>query len=109
LRRSCACGGDANLSGPAYFVSHGASRFPELVLVLQGDGVTVDLSSETSISHAGVTSSTFRTIPDVPVSTFELNLPEGPSSALAANGDLCAAGRIRTVLVRGEPGGASVI
>jgi hypothetical protein len=77
------------LSGPVYFVSHGGAKFPELVVVLQGDGVTVDLHGETFISKAGITSSTFRTVPDVPVSTFELKLPTGPHSALAANGNLC--------------------
>jgi hypothetical protein len=29
-------------------------------------------------------------VPDVPVGSFELVLPAGPDSALAANGDLCA-------------------
>ena len=37
----------------------------------------------------GVTSTTFKTVPDQPFSTFELTLPEGPYSALAANGNLC--------------------
>jgi hypothetical protein len=82
-------GREANLTGPAIFVSHGGKRFPELILVLQADGVTVDLHGETSINAAGVTSSTFRTIPDVPVEAFELNLPEASNSALAANGKLC--------------------
>jgi hypothetical protein len=77
------------LSGPAYFVSHGGAKFPELIIVLQGDGITVDLHGETFISKAGITSSTFRTIPDVPVDTFELKLPQGANSALAANGNLC--------------------
>jgi hypothetical protein len=77
------------LAGPAYFVSHGGAKFPELVVVLSGDGVTVQLDGETFISKAGITSSTFRQIPDVPVSTFELKLPQGPGSALAANGNLC--------------------
>jgi hypothetical protein len=77
------------LEGPAYFVSHGGEAFPSLVVVLQGDGVRVDLIGSTFISGAGITSSTFKTVPDVPVDTFELYLPEGRYSALAANGDLC--------------------
>ncbi len=80
-----------SLSGPAYFVSHGGEKFPELVIVLSGGGVTVQLRGETFISKAGITSSTFRTVPDVPIGTFELKLPEGPDSALAANGNLCTA------------------
>jgi hypothetical protein len=77
------------LEGPAYFVSHGGAKFPELIVVLQGYGFTIDLHGETFISKAGITSSTFRTIPDQPVTSFELTLPEGTDSALAANGDLC--------------------
>jgi hypothetical protein len=77
------------LEGPAYFVSHGGEAFPSLVVVLQGDGVRVDLVGSTFISGAGITSSTFKTVPDVPVDTFELYLPEGRYSALAANVDLC--------------------
>ncbi|HEY3830329.1 MAG TPA: hypothetical protein VGL57_14135 [Solirubrobacteraceae bacterium] len=84
------------LSGPVYFVSHGGEAFPSLIVVLQGDGVRVDLTGSTFISRAGITSSTFKTVPDVPVSTFELYLPEGPFSALAANGNLCkAASRLK--------------
>jgi hypothetical protein len=78
------------LSGPVYFVSHGGEAFPSLIVVLQGDGVRVDLTGSTFISHAGITSSTFKTVPDVPVNTFEIYLPEGKYSALAANGSLCA-------------------
>jgi hypothetical protein len=77
------------LEGPVYFVSHGGEAFPSLIVVLQGDGVRVDLTGSTFISKAGITSSTFKTVPDVPVNTFELYLPEGPFSALAANGNLC--------------------
>ncbi len=77
------------LEGPAYFVSHGGAKFPELIVVLQGYGVTLDLHGETFISKAGITSSTFHTIPDAPVGSFELTLPEGKFSALAANGNLC--------------------
>jgi hypothetical protein len=77
------------LSGPAIFVSHGGEAFPSLTMVLQGYGVTIDLVGSTFISKAGITSTTFKTVPDTPFNTFELTLPEGKFSALAANGNLC--------------------
>jgi hypothetical protein len=77
------------LTGPAIFVSHGGEAFPSLTMVLQGDNVTVELVGTTFISHAGITSTTFKTVPDVPFSTFTLALPQGKYSALAANGNLC--------------------
>jgi hypothetical protein len=73
------------LEGPAYFVSNGGEAFPNLIMVLQGYGVTVDLVGDTFINKAGITSSTFKATPDVPFSTFELKLPQGPNSALATN------------------------
>jgi hypothetical protein len=79
------------LEGPAYFVSHGGEAFPSLIVVLQGYGVTVDLVGATFINKHGITSSTFKTVPDVPVGTFTLTFPEGPNSALAATGNLCNA------------------
>ncbi|MFZ2113395.1 MAG: hypothetical protein WAU77_06650, partial [Solirubrobacteraceae bacterium] len=71
------------------FVSHGGAKFPELIIVLQGYGITIDLHGETFISKKGITSSTFRAVPDNPVTNFELTLPQGKNSALAANGNLC--------------------
>jgi hypothetical protein len=77
------------LTGPAIFVSHGGEAFPSLTMVLQGYGVTIDLVGTTFISKSGITSTTFKTVPDQPFSSFELTLPQGPFSALAANGNLC--------------------
>jgi hypothetical protein len=77
------------LEGPAIFVSHGGEAFPSLIMVLQGYGVTLDLVGTTFISKQGITSSTFKTVPDAPVGSFELTLPQGKYSALAANGNLC--------------------
>jgi hypothetical protein len=77
------------LEGPAYFVSNGGEAFPTLTIVLQGYGVTIDLVGSTFISKQGVTSSTFKTVPDQPVTSFELVLPQGPYSALTANGNPC--------------------
>jgi hypothetical protein len=76
------------LSGSAYLVSHGGESFPDLDIVLEGDGVKVILTGNTKITK-GITSSTFATIPDVPVTSFVLNLPVGPHSALTAIGGLC--------------------
>jgi hypothetical protein len=53
--------------------------------------VTVDLVGTTFISKAGITSTTFKTVPDAPVGSFELTLPQGKYSALAANVNLCKA------------------
>ncbi len=77
------------LEGPAYFVSNGGEAFPNLIVVLQGYGVTIDLVGDTFISKAGITSSTFNTVPDQPIGSFELTLPEGRYSALAALGNPC--------------------
>jgi hypothetical protein len=88
-RSRCPMEPPISVIGPAYFVSYGSEAFPQLIVVLQGDGVRVDLAGSTFISKAGITSSTFKTVPDVPVGSFELYLPQGRNSALAANGNLC--------------------
>jgi hypothetical protein len=92
------------LTGPAYFVSHGGAKFPELVLVLQGDGVTLDLAGETFISSKGITSSTFRSVPDVPITRFDLVLPAGAHSALAGNGSFCTGTMYMPTQIKGQNG-----
>ncbi len=76
------------LSGPAYYVSHGGAAFPDVDLVLKGDGVTIILVGNTNIK-GGVTTTTFASNPDAPFTGFELKLPSGPNSALAAVGNIC--------------------
>jgi len=85
------------LEGPAIFVSHGGEAFPSLIMVLQGYGVTIDLVGTTYISHIGITSTTFKTVPDQPFETFELTLPTGKFSALASNTNVCKPVKTETV------------
>jgi hypothetical protein len=97
------------VSGPAYLVSHGGAAFPDLVIILQGEGVTVRLTGSIDIKH-GVTSSTFGNVPDVPISSFVLSLPEGPHSALAAvlpakaKGNVCGQSLTMPTTITGQNG-----
>ena len=86
------------LEGPVYFVSNGNQKFPEAVIVLQGDGVTVDLHSETFIDEkTGVTSVTLPAIPGVPFEEATVTLPSGQYSEFTANTSLCTS---KTVTVK---------
>ncbi|MGH2903423.1 MAG: hypothetical protein ACRDK7_07570 [Solirubrobacteraceae bacterium] len=77
------------LQGPAILVSHAGLAFPDLDLVMEANGVRVIVVGNTKISK-GITTTTFASTPDVPVSSITVNLPIGGHSALTANGNLCA-------------------
>jgi hypothetical protein len=97
------------LTGPAYFVSFGAAKFPDVVFVLQGYGVTVILRGETQIKN-GITSATFRGTPDVPFEDIEVSIPPGPFSEFAANlpqsakGSFCGQKMSATKLFKAQNG-----
>lgn len=76
------------LTGSVYFVSHGGAGFPDLDVVLHGDGVTIVLVGETVIKGA-YTHSNFASLPDVPIRSFNLSLPTSRNPALAGYGNFC--------------------
>jgi hypothetical protein len=91
------------LGGPAILVSHGGAGFPDLDLVLEGSGVRVILVGNTDIK-GGVTTSTFASLPDVPLTSFSLSLPAGPHSALTGYGNLCAQPLLMPTVITAQNG-----
>ena len=100
---------DEPLTGPAHIMAI-PNDVPRLVLRLQGQGdaAGVEVLLEGTIiinSGGGRTKSTFATIPDVPITSFDLNLPTGPHSALdAPSYDLCKGPISMDVSIVGQNG-----
>ncbi len=79
------------LHGTVYVVSHGNASFPTLNVVLDADGVTIGVAGQVKFTASGQTSATVPSIPDVPIQSLELELPEGPHSVLTSpTTNLCA-------------------
>jgi hypothetical protein len=91
------------MKGPAYLVSRGGAAFPNLELVLEDQGVRVILEGNTDIKN-GITTTTFASSPDVPVTSVEVNLPQGPHSALGNFGSLCAPSLVIPTTMVGQGG-----
>jgi hypothetical protein len=85
------------LTGPVYFVTHGPEAVPSPVVILQGDGVRLDLQGATAISRSGMATVTFGSIPDLPIDDLQLYLSAGPHSLLSTDTNLCAFTKTVTV------------
>jgi hypothetical protein len=74
------------LSGPAYLVSDGRAAVPKLALVLQGEGVRLELEGSLTVAAGGASAIAFKGLPDAPISSLSVSLPKGPDSILGDNG-----------------------
>ncbi|HEV3047025.1 MAG TPA: hypothetical protein VGY13_06645 [Solirubrobacteraceae bacterium] len=99
------------LVGPIYFVSYGNKKFPEAVMVLQGDNVEIVLHGETYIDNkTSVISATFDNTPDVPFENIEVSVPSGPYSEFGTDipekdhYDLCGQKLVMPTLFKAQNG-----
>lgn len=82
------------LTGPAYLLARGGAAYPDVAIVLQGEGVVEYLDGNMDIKN-GLISATFNSIPSMPIGTFTVMFPEGPRSILGtdlpakARGSMC--------------------
>jgi hypothetical protein len=91
------------LTGPVFLVSHGGAAFPDTDLLLEANGVRVIVVGNTNIKK-GITTTNFAATPDVPVTSITVDLPLGPHSALAANGNLCTSSVMMPTTITGQNG-----
>jgi hypothetical protein len=92
------------LKGAAILVSHAGASFPDLDLVVEDPNhLRVILVGNTNIKN-GITTTTFATTPDVPVSSVTVNLPVGSHSAVAAFGNLCTKPQVMPTTITAQNG-----
>lgn len=96
---------DEPLEGKVYFRSNGGERLlPDVVADLNGL-FNIVLVGEVTSKKARITT-TFRNVPDAPVSRFDLNLFGGKRGLLVNNRNLCKSKQKAAVALSGQNGSA---
>jgi hypothetical protein len=90
------------LDGPVYLVAH-ATGLPTLEALMSGQGLNIDLSGTITFGATGITSA-FNAVPDVPITSFVLDLPKGPHSALSASKGVCGGELVMPATIVGQNG-----
>jgi hypothetical protein len=90
------------LDGPVYLVAH-TTGLPTLEALMQGQGLNIGLSGTVTFGAGGITSA-FNAVPDVPITRFVLDLPQGPHSALSASKGLCGGALTMPTTIVGQNG-----
>jgi hypothetical protein len=100
------------LEGPVYFVKNvrihpdtgrQIRTLPTLLVPLTGE-VDIHLRAQTDVAKRGKLVNTFSTVPDAPVSRFELTLRGGRQGILVVNGNPCRRDRVADALMDGQNG-----
>ncbi len=97
------------LTGPAYLLARGGAAYPDIAIVLQGEGIVEYLDGNTNIKK-GLVSATFNSIPDMPIDAFEVVFPKGPHSILGtdipakARGSMCGSSPIMPTALTAQDG-----
>lgn len=89
------------LDGPVYLVAH-PGGLPTLEAVLTAPALLIRLTG--SITFAPSLTSTFATVPDLPITKFALTLPTGPHSALSATKGVCSGPLTMATTITGQNG-----
>jgi hypothetical protein len=88
---------DRPLAGPVFLVAR-RGRLPLVAALLRSDGITVELDGATAVS-GGRVRTTFGSVPDVPLSVFDLHLPGGRGSILGGAKVPCSGAALAATLV----------
>jgi hypothetical protein len=91
------------LKGNVYLRSNPNQGLPDLVADLKGQ-VDFELSGQVASTKSGALRTTFRTVPDVPVSSFKLNLAGGSKGLLQNSEGLCGKSKRASVKMIGQNG-----
>lgn len=92
------------LTGKVYLVRNPARRLPDMVVALKGSGdsraLQIDLTGKIDITRDLTVRTAFDTIPDAPISRFDLRLVAGRNGPLGTVNNLCTKTARRTSLAR---------
>jgi len=91
------------LKGNVYLRSNPAHELPDLVADLRGQ-INIELAGTIDTVKGGSLRTTFATVPDVPVTRFDLDLAGGAKGLLENNESLCGAIKKATTEMVGQNG-----
>jgi hypothetical protein len=103
---------DEALKGPVYFAKNvrtsssgrAIRTLPMLVIPLRGGGVKLNLRGTTAVSPKSRLVTTFATVPDAPVSRFDLKIKGGKRGILVASHSVCKRSRVARLALEGHNG-----